>query len=167
MKVDVKRFSAKLESQMTQLMTDGAKIFVQKTASKVPVWSGMAAASLLPLAEVLGIHIKITPVDNAPNRIALGRSLSLGASFYNYFKGSLDYRYTFEFKSLVKHFAILDNPDNEPFDNILKYFKLKTPPPWEAIEYGIEAYRSFVKKNIKDYAPKVLESIQKYKITYR
>lgn len=73
-KIDVDKYQQQLQEAMIDALHEGAKIWLQAVVGKVPLWSGMARASLLELSELVSGQIVFSPLK-AKSRIPAGRSL--------------------------------------------------------------------------------------------
>lgn len=86
----------------------------------VPVWTGQSVGSILPLAEILGRPVSITPSPTAPG----GRS-ALGASQSSAVIERQPGRRTITYETAIKHLVI-----NEFFDATVFGFNLRRPGPY-------------------------------------
>ena len=73
-KIDIDKYQQQLQEAMVDALHEGAKIWLQAVVGKVPLWSGMARASLLELSELVSGKIVFSPLK-ASSRIPSGRSL--------------------------------------------------------------------------------------------
>jgi len=76
-KFDLPKYRRQLEDHLVDLLHEGANAWLQAVAGpggRVPLWSGMARASLLELSELINGRVVFSPLKG-PSRIAEGRSL--------------------------------------------------------------------------------------------
>ena len=76
-KFDLSQYQRRLEDHLVELLHQGAKAWLGAVAGRggrVPVWSGMARASLLELSELINGTVVISPLKGK-SRIPEGRAL--------------------------------------------------------------------------------------------
>lgn len=76
-KFDLPKYRQQLEDHLVRLLHQGAKAWLQVVAGsggRVPLWSGMARASLLELSELIDGRVVLSPLK-ASSRISKGRAL--------------------------------------------------------------------------------------------
>lgn len=76
-KLDLSQYQQQLEDYLVEILHRGTKAWLQAVAGRggrVPLWSGMARASLLELSQLIDGTIVLSPLK-APSRISQGRSL--------------------------------------------------------------------------------------------
>ena len=72
--LDLQGYKSKLQDHLWQELKLAANAWLTGTEGRVPVWSGMAKASLLELSELIDGTLIISPL-RAPSRIQEGSSL--------------------------------------------------------------------------------------------
>ncbi len=107
-----------------------------------PVETGEAAASLLPLAEYLGVSIGISPDPKAQNLI--GQGIGEGQQFQLIDNNLGTWRYSFAWSTEVYHFFLND------------LFPMRTviQSPWQSIETADRAMYEYCRDEIKRRLPK-------------
>lgn len=73
-KLDLRKYEKELEAHLWQELKLAAGAWLAATEGRVPVWSGMAKASLLELSELIDGTIVISPL-RAKSRIPQGKPL--------------------------------------------------------------------------------------------
>lgn len=76
-KLDLSRYQQQLENYLVQSLHHGARAWLQAVAGRggrVPLWSGMARASLLELSELINGTVVLSPL-RVKSRIPKGRAL--------------------------------------------------------------------------------------------
>ena len=76
-KFDLPGYRRQLEDHLVELLHQGAKAWLQVVAGsggRVPLWSGMARASLLELSELIDGRVVLSPLKG-PSRVPKGRAL--------------------------------------------------------------------------------------------
>ena len=73
-KLDLSRYKKQLEEHLIKELHRVANAWLQATGGRVPLWSGMARASLLELSELINGRVILTPLK-AKSRIPQGRIL--------------------------------------------------------------------------------------------
>ena len=152
---DIDRFNQAVFDHGVRTIRAAGRAFCKELVKRVPVWSGMALASLRPLARAVRFALPIVPVDGAPDRRALGESLGGSISSLapgaNMFSSGADMVFSFEWKTLVKHFNINEQMNVNTLRNPKtgkRLYHLKHPGPWHAIPAAQEAAQEEIDKRI-------------------
>lgn len=127
-KTNLKRIQTAYNKHFKALLEEGAIAFVKAVYGRIPVYTGMARASVRPLANYLKVNVPIFGPYVRASRISKGESQ--GAFEFEY--GPIEYRLTF--KSAVFHYWL-----NENFymnDKIPLIYKT----PWNSLYAGVEAF---------------------------
>lgn len=109
--------------------------------AEVPVYSGESRASLAKAAELVGVPIFITPVRDAPNKVASGRakgdaSLKITRS-----------QYSFSIETNVIQLQINDIINvNTAYP---QYFRLRQPGPYRLGQKGAAAFEAEVRGRLR------------------
>jgi hypothetical protein len=139
-RVNTKGYTKALDAQMKLQMHEAARAWLVGTASQVPVWSGMAKGSLLPLARFLKVNFPINPITTS--RIDAGASL--GWFYFN----TANFEYTFSFTTEVPNYLI-----NEFNANALP--SLRHPTPWLSMQAGADAWNNYMDTNLFNKVPQI------------
>jgi len=137
---DIKAAEAATKAALSGLLEESAKAFLKATFDHIPVWSGMARASTLPMARYLNLSLQVSKRSDAPDRINLGQSQ--GAFEFEY--GPKVYRMTFI--SNVFHYYLMDNyslPQNYG-------------QPWNSLSYGVNAFIDKFESDGEDILPPMI-----------
>lgn len=121
-KLDLAAYQRRLTQHLTSELQRVAKVWLHATTGRVPVWSGMAMASLVNVAEEIGSSIVIQNV--AKSREHLGRPLGMVTSSY----GPSDF--TISISSSVPHYVL------QEFTNV----GVSKSAPWQSFAAGAAAY---------------------------
>ena len=76
-KLDLLLYQQQLQDYLVEILHEGAKAWLMAVAGRggrVPLWSGMARASLLELSELIDGTVVLSPLK-APSRVPQGRFL--------------------------------------------------------------------------------------------
>ena len=76
-KLDLSQYQQQLQNYLVEILHKGTKAWLKAVAGRggrVPLWSGMARASLLEVSELVDGTIVLSPLK-APSRVPHGRSL--------------------------------------------------------------------------------------------
>ena len=129
-KLDLSEYKQRLEQHLTDELHRVANAWLQVVAGsggRVPLWSGMARASLLELSELINGRVVLTPLK-AKSRIPKGRSLGQASQSISPSSVSL---------------TIITNVEHY---NIQEYQKSISPSsPWHSLLAGKVAYKNAVK----------------------
>ncbi len=123
-KLDLNAYKRQFNKHMEEQLHRVARAWLGAVTGRVPVWSGMAQASLLILSEMIGGRIIIAPVANI-NRIPQGRALGTAKPKY----GPNDF--TIEISTSVPHYVL------QEYRNV----GISKSAPWLSFEAGAAAYR--------------------------
>jgi hypothetical protein len=127
--VNASEYVAILDAFMQEQLEEGARRWVEAATGRVPIWTGMARASLRPIARLANSVIVISPLQDK-SRIPQGERLgdaSLIARFPNY---------KLSISTAVEHFVIQDET---------RVLRGGSPSaPWKAFEAGNAALQSFL-----------------------
>lgn len=111
--------------------------WLKAVSGRVPIWTGMARASLFAVAQLSGGHLLLSPLKG-PSRIALGKSLGTA---------TLETRgkeVIFTFSSDVLHYAIQENQN----------VGISKSAPWRSLKAGEEAFLVSLRKLLDEQLPK-------------
>jgi hypothetical protein len=142
-KFDDEQFIRDMEDALKIILEESAREWLRAVVHKVPIWSGEAVASLLPLAGYLDEEIEIHPVLDAPEG-GIERGIKQSRYKFEFTGGKM----SFIFDELVPHYLIND------FNRGLGQPPLIHPTPWRSLEAGREAFNRHFKQTIKDAFPK-------------
>jgi hypothetical protein len=144
-----KNLNALLTRSTQTVLEAGAKEFALTTAKNVPVWSGMARSTLVPLGRHLGVTIPFDPIkgETATKNKAAGESAGRDFSIIATATGG-----TFRWATNVKHFFL-----NEQFN-----MSRVASSPWFSIRRGRNAALAVM----KEIAKKVFVNNIKASISY-
>lgn len=128
-----------LQGRVERAMRQAGREFVRSAYPHIPVWTGMARASLYYLGRELRVPIPIYPTAGAKaiayqaskgHSIAKGKAR--GSRKHITFSGGV---FTFRFQTSVEHYAF-----NEFHNANLYGFRLRNPGPWNSLEHGRKAF---------------------------
>lgn len=167
-KIQVNRgaFSKTLNHNLEVLCHNAARQFLKGVVPLVPVWSGMAKASLMPLASVLHVALSVSPraeyatmsatgkmhKRTPPDRTSEGMASSNSDFFYI---DEQAHKFEFRWKSSVYHFNVNDQIDPRPFGIRLTH----QPIPWHAVEAGRRLANLELKYRSKGIIPNLADFV--------
>lgn len=96
-------FKKLLDKQLTDLLVESAKAWLEAGTFKVPVWSGAAASTFQELASRIGFTLGITPVSTAPDRRSLGRNEGTGIIEIDSNRGTYSFTYSTTLDHLIEN----------------------------------------------------------------
>jgi len=152
------RWSQELAQGMARLAMEAARVWlatiINHSSKTFPVQTGMAKASLRPLARYLGMSVSITPTRKPykGHSIPLGEALGGKAPFHKAITGPGAMglvAVTFEWPIEVEHFRW-----NDFFPHNYGPDKLQTP--WGFIQDANAAYEKYVLANWSKYVPQLM-----------
>lgn len=126
-KIDTVKFQQQLQEAMVNALHEGANAWLQAVVGKIPLWSGMARASLLELSELVGGAVVFTPL-RAKSRIPKGRPL-----------GSAK-------QTIQENLVTIEITTNVPHYNVFERRSGTSPTaPWKSLQAGASAYTEAIK----------------------
>lgn len=125
-------FLAEFERRAYKVMHETARAWLEETLEHIPVWSGEAKGSFIPVANALNIDLTIIPYETAPE----DRTLE-GEAQSDYVpplieKSGFTYLLLWP-KGTVKHFH--QNENNEA--SAYWAARLRHPTPWDSFKKGM------------------------------
>lgn len=136
-----KEYITALNKKVEEQMKEAAREWLRAVIVRVPVYTGMARESLLPLSRYLNVAIPIDP-------IAKRRGPSGEIQQYFAFEQQGE-QFTFKYSTEVPHYLI-----NE-FNVGLGSPPLTHPTPWHSFEAGRIAWREYVTTVFKYKLPNI------------
>jgi hypothetical protein len=140
-------FKAKLKDELRQAL----RAMLRATMVRVPVYTGMARGSLRPLGRFLNEHVPISPVAQR-KKMGIREGEALGSVEID----DSTYDISVKINIGVLHYAI-----NEFFNVPLP---LKNPTPWESFRVGREAYKRYLRQNLKQNLPRIKKYVSRKRI---
>lgn len=126
-KLDLRKFEKELQDYLWRELKHAAGAWLAASGGRVPVWSGMARASLLELSELVDGTIIISPL-RAKSRIPQGKALGTAIS------------------KITSESATITITTNVEHYNIQEYRRVEKggspSAPWRSLEAGATAYRN-------------------------
>ena len=155
LKIDEKGFTRYLGNRLNKLYREAAKEFLQAVLSKgVPVLTGTAASTLIPLGRYVGTVVPIVPrmsisearrkwpeeyAGKSPGQ-SMDNSKVIRPKFSpNNPKSRLVIQFTVHRDISRDHYYINDNYSNPLFPGT----------PWKTVEAGRAAFRRYIRANLK------------------
>lgn len=158
---DKEKYLKQFESKMAVQNRNAARAWLRAALPHIPVRTGMAKASLIPLARFLNVGILVQPVD-FPSRVFEGVASSDEPSsmFESNGKGEFLFQFTINvLHYLLNEFAVYGmGPYLNPIDPTIQ-------PPWESMEAGRLAYIAYVQSEVTRNVPRIREFIYATKIS--
>ena len=126
LKLDLRKYRAELERRAADNISRSAFEWVNTAIDIIPSWSGASRATLMSLAEEIGVPVPIEIQPGAPNRVSLGKSKS--ESDINL--AADDGRFTFSYSTDLDHLVYneFNNANVSPDPGL--YSRLRTPGPY-------------------------------------
>lgn len=121
-RIDTRMYQQQLEEAMAEALRESANAWLRAVVGKIPLWSGMARASLLELRELVSGQIIFSPLK-AKSRVPKGRAL--GTAVQEIGDGK----------------AVITITTNVPHYNILETQSGTSPTaPWRSLQAGAAAF---------------------------
>lgn len=139
-RINLEALEKELLKEMFTLLQDAAREFVRKSFGHIPVDTGMARSTLVPLGRFLNVLVRV-----APKRRVLGKSPELGQLQSGFEFKIVKSVFSFEFNSKVFHHFLNDQ------------FNIKRVPssPWNSILIGSLAFTKFIAENLINALPSI------------
>jgi hypothetical protein len=123
---DLNKYTSVLDERMREHLEEGARLWIEATTGRVPLWSGMARASLLKISQLVSGRIALAPLKGK-SRIPQGTRLGeaeLTAKFPDY---------KIEIATRVEHYVIQEDR------NVGK----SKSAPWRSFSAGADAFIAY------------------------
>jgi hypothetical protein len=156
-KFDKQGYTEALGKAVQVQIRQAAREWLRAVILKVPVYTGMAKGSLLPLGRYLRVAIPIVPDPIAQKRFGRGPQDGESLGLFD-FKQINQYVWQFQYATEVQHYLI-----NE-FTIGLGSPPLRNPTPWHSFEAGKEAWDQYLQENLKSKIPKISSYISTVEI---
>jgi len=130
------KLTKKVGERLEATLRNAAREFVRAVLVEIPVQTGEAAGSLIPLGRLLRVAIPITP-----SRFQSGKNPNTGAAQSSYKFDNSFPKYRFEFEAGVIHYTL-----NEFGLNVGPYGPDKKQPPWKTFEKGRSAFLDYLQR---------------------
>lgn len=145
-RIDKEGFIKALDRAAREELYNASMAFLKAVILRVPVWSGMARASLLPLARYLNQHGSDQPVEVPihPTASAIAKVDVAARQRAGIYRGRvfnfrfLNGLYTMTFNPQVFHYRVNDISDPRPEIHLIN-----EPIPWFSFEAGKIAFDSY------------------------
>lgn len=156
-KFDAKKYTQKLEEECQTQVRQGARAWLRAVLTRVPVWAGTSQGSLKPLGRALNIAINPVAVASARKRKGFGVDFgsSIGESQGTFKFSRQGKRFIFTAETNVDHFAY-NNENDARADGI---HLTHEPIPWQAFQYGDEAFQKYMNDNLGKRIPRIKDFI--------
>jgi hypothetical protein len=122
---DLDAYVIGLNDHLNFHLREGAKHWLQAVTGRVPLWSGMARASLFKIAQLVNSTVVLSPLK-AKSRVPQGKELGTGqivSQFPNY---------RFEVSVAVPHYVIQEFRSTRP--------RGSPSAPWRSFDAGLVAF---------------------------
>jgi len=165
---DVDKFHKGLFDFGNRLIRKAGRAFCQEIYNNVPVWSGMALASLKPLARAVRFGLLITPREGAPDRRALGESMGNQHPLeVNQIGGTANMEFAFNWATDVEHFNIHDQRNSILKDPKAGYTMTgrRVKPAWHAVDKAQQAAEAVIDEGMAN-VPKDTDYMVRRQITF-
>ncbi len=142
LKVNLAKYKSALHERLSEALAESCRVWLttvvkESTSVGLPIWSGASIATFSPLASHIAYALALSPVADAPNRIALGVGHGTGLFEPGTKKRGL---YTFTYQTTLPHLLI-----NEYNDATQWGFNLKHPGPYGFQIKAEEAFKKFAR----------------------
>ena len=156
-------YIAALNEALAEELKNAMRAWLKAVFRRVPVYTGMARGSLLPIARFLGEQVPITPKarGNASTQL-YGRRVRASPE-----EGAR--RTTFKFDSRIgRHEVTIDIGVIHYLINEFNRVSLplRKPGPWRSFEAGRKAYKAYLKKNLRKKVPRITKFITRTKVRF-
>jgi hypothetical protein len=147
---DYNSYSKKLDEALQTQMRQAARVWLRALIPCIPVWTGTARGTLIPLGRYLNVAVPIDPVKFLP-----GRGPSVGAQQSTFAFDNEGGHYAFRIDIGLLYFEL-----NE-FTNTKAYIpQLKKDTPWESFIVANAAWREYVRQVLPTRVPDTKSFLQ-------
>lgn len=153
LQLQLDQYSQAVNVAIQSQMKEALRAFLRAALTRIPVYSGDAQRSLLPIGRFVDENIPIDPVPGAHGHIK-----PPGEPLFKFSNDFLHPKITFSPNLL--HFKI-----NEFYD-VSSSIPLKSEVPWHALEAGRRAYREYLRANLRKAVPSIKKFIVRTRVTH-
>lgn len=129
-RLNVEAYRKSVDEVLGNALEEGARIWLTAVTGRVPLWSGMARASLLDLSRLVNGKILLSPLK-AKSRIPLGESLGTARILSDFPS------YIFEVATSVPHYTLQEFTSVRP--------RGSPTAPWHSFEAGQDAFFEYAR----------------------
>ncbi len=122
-RIEITAYQRQLQEAMVDALHEGANAWLRAVVGKVPLWSGMARASLLELRELINGVIVFSPLK-AKSRVPKGRALGTATQSIE------NDRVTITIETNVPHYTAQEVSSG-----------ISPTAPWRSLQAGAAAFR--------------------------
>lgn len=163
MNFDETGYKKTYDEAMKVQLRQAARAWLRAVVPKVPVYTGMARGSLVPLGRLLRVAIPISINPKAKRRITAKYSREAGEALGAFnFEDGKNGVYTFTVDTQVLHFYL-----NDTFDIKAKIPQLIHDTPWDAFKSGEAAFRTYVETVLPGRLPRIADFVISSAVTQR
>ena len=164
MNFDVTGYKKTYDEAMKVQIRQAARAWLRAVIPKVPVYTGMARGSLVPLGRFLRVAIPIRMNPNAVKRVRPGYSQQAGEALGAFtFGDNQNGVYTFSYNTQVLHFYLNDTFDTKGAGMV----NLIHETPWNATAAGEQAFKDYINNILPDRLPRIIDFVISSAVTTR
>jgi len=131
--LDVNAYKALVDDYLTEKLREVVRLWIATVTGRVPLWTGMARASLIELSRLVNGKIILSPLK-AKSRVPLGESMGTARVLTEF-----PY-YIFEVAITVPHYTL------QEFTNVRSITGRGSPSaPWRSFEAGQQAFFEYAR----------------------
>jgi hypothetical protein len=131
--INVEAYKKSVDDFLGEKLEEGARVWLTAVTGRVPLWSGMARASLLELSRLANGKILLSPLKDK-SRIPAGESLGSARMLTDFPS------YIFEVATQVPHYTL------QEFTNVRNATGRGSPSaPWRSFDAGQEAFFEYAR----------------------
>lgn len=159
--IDGDAYLKRLDAQTRDHFYGMVAAFLRAVVPKVPVWTGMARASLVPLAKYLTnktghrVEVDISPEPDSIKHQMKGQNIAAGIDRGDFEFIKREGVYILRFNPSVEHYKYLDENESS--------VPLRHPTPWHSFQTGREAALEY-REYIKTHFPRIKLKVSKVSI---
>ena len=166
---DIDKFHKGLFDFGNRLIRKAGRAFCQEIYNNVPVWSGMALASIKPLARAVRFGLVVTPREGAPDRRAQGESLGGQHPLEtDSVAGTANMDFSFNWATDVEHFNIHDQRNMSVLKDPKAGYTMtgkRVKPAWKALDKAQQAAKKVIDDGMAN-VPKPTDYMVRRQITF-
>lgn len=144
------KYRKRLDEILKRQVRNAAREWLRAVIPNVPVWTGTARGTLLPLSRILRVANRISPVHFKRD---FGPSIGENFGAFSFLDGT-NGQYGFQYQIFLDYFQ-----ENE-FSPAPAKYKLKNPTPWHALRSGDAAYKKYMADILPQRLPNPAECLE-------
>jgi hypothetical protein len=142
--IHIDKFKKTLDQKLKTEIRNGAREWLRATYQRVPVYTGTARGTLVPVGKLLRVAVPISPIAKRK-----GKGPSFGATQSAFDFTFTETTYSFTFDQNLFYYKL-----NDLYPN-----KIIKSAPWYSFDAGAQAFQRYYRQSIKNKLPQLKDYV--------